>query len=63
MWNFGRNSAAIYAGSAQSLSGLASEPFTKAVICIVPALVSSLRVVAGLTLLLTFPANSKLVCY
>ena len=51
--------AVMYAGNAQSLKGLARdllarrtlyqvEPFTKAVICVVPALVSSLRVVAGL---------------
>ena len=37
------------------------EPFTKAVICVVPALVFSLHVVAGLQRLLSFPANSKLV--
>ena len=36
------------------------EPFTKAVIR-VPAVVSSLRVVAGLQRLLSFPANSELV--
>ena len=39
--------AVMYAGTAQSLNGLArdllaSEPFTKAVICVVPELVSSL---------------------
>ena len=39
------------------------EPFTKAVICVVPDLVSSLCVVAGLQRLLSFPANSKLVCF
>ena len=38
-----------------------TEPFTKAVIRVVPAVVSSLRVVAGLQLLLSFPANSELV--
>ena len=43
----------MYTGTAQSLNGLArdllaSEPFTKAVICVVPELVSSLRLVAGL---------------
>ena len=46
--------AVMYAGIAQSLNGLArdllaSEPFTKAVICIVVLeLVYSLRLVAGL---------------
>ena len=45
--------AVMYAGTAQSLNGLAhdllaSEPFTKAVICVVPELVYSLRLVAGL---------------
>ena len=62
----------MYVGTAQSLNGLArdllaSEPFTKAVICVVPELVSSLRLVAGLqtaflSRLLSFPENSKLVC-
>ena len=61
--------AVMYAGTAQSLNGLARdllarEPFTEAIICVVPALVSSLRLVAGLQTcrLLSFPANSKLVC-
>ena len=60
--------AVIYAGTAQSLNGLARDllacgsVYTKAVIRVVPALVSSLRVVAGLRRLLSFPANSKLVC-
>ena len=54
----------MYAGTDQSLNGLArdllaSEPFTKAVIYVVPALVSSLRLVAGLQ---TSFLNSKLVC-
>ena len=45
--------AVMYAGTAQSFNGLArdllaSEPFTKAVICVVPELVYSLRLVAGL---------------
>ena len=45
--------AVMYVGTAQSLNGLArdllaSEPFTKAVICVVPELVYSLRLVAGL---------------
>ena len=57
----------IYSGNAQSLNGLARdllarEPFTKAVICVVPELVSSLHIVismvAGLTAFLS--ANSKL---
>ena len=39
----------------------ATEPFTKGVICVVPAVVSFLRVVAGLQRLLSFPANSELV--
>ena len=39
------------------------EPFTKAVIRVVPTVVSSLCVVAGLQRLLCFPANSELVCY
>ena len=44
--------AVMYAGTSQSLNGLArdllaSEPFTKAVVCVVPELVSSLRLVAG----------------
>ena len=57
--------AVIYAGNAQSLNGLARDLLarTKTVICVVPALVSSLRIVAGLPRLLTFPTNSKLVCY
>ena len=43
----------MYADTAQSLNGLAcdllaSEPFTKAVICVVPELVTSLCLVAGL---------------
>ena len=38
----------------------ATEPFTKAVIRVVPAVVSSLRVVAGLQRLLSFPENSEL---
>ena len=37
----------------------AAEPFTKAVIRVVPAVVSSLRVV--LQRLLSFPANSELI--
>ena len=37
------------------------KPFTKAVIHIVPAVVSSLRVVAVLQRLFSFPANSELV--
>ena len=37
------------------------EPFTKAVIRVVPVLVSSLRVVAGLQRLLSFPANKLLI--
>ena len=45
--------AVMYAGTAQSLNGLArdllaSESFTKAVICVVPELVYSLCLVAGL---------------
>ena len=45
--------AAMYAGTAQTLNGLArdllaSEPFTKTVFCVVRALVSSLHLVAGL---------------
>ena len=52
--------AVIYAGTAQSLNGLARdllawEPFTKPVIRIVPALVSSLRIVAGLKATYCFP--------
>ena len=39
----------------------ATEPFTKAVIHVVPAVVSFLSVVAGLQRLLSFPANSELV--
>ena len=35
-----------------------TEPFTKAVIRVVPVVVSSLRVVAGLQRLISFPANS-----
>ena len=54
----------MYAGTAQSLNSLAhdllaSESFTKAVICVVPALVSSLRLVAGLQSAFLY---SKLVC-
>ena len=41
----------------------ATELFTKAVIRVVPAVVSSLRVVAGLQRLLSFPANSGLVSH
>ena len=40
---------------------LVRQPFTKAVIRVVPAVVSSLRIVAGLQLLLSFLANSELV--
>ena len=36
----------------------AAEPFTKAVIRVVPVVVSSLRVVAGLQRLISFQANS-----
>ena len=36
-----------------------TEPFTKAVIRVVPAMVSSLRVVAGLQQLLSFPENNE----
>ena len=60
--------AVIYSGNAQSLNGLtrdllACEPFTKAVICIVPALVSSLRIVISMVAGLQtafLSANSKL---
>ena len=38
-----------------------TEPFTKAVIHVVPAVDSSLRVVAGLQRLLSFPANSEFI--
>ena len=43
--------AVIYSGNAQSLNGFACDllaPFTKAVIFLVPALVSSLRVVISM---------------
>ena len=64
-------SAVIDAGTAQSLNGLARdllacETFTKAAIHAVPALVFCFfpsHTVAGLQRLLSFPANSKLVCY
>ena len=39
----------------------ATEPFTKDVIRVVPAVVSFLLVSAGLQRLLSFPANSELV--
>ena len=52
----------IYWGNTQSLS-LVREPFTKAVICIVPALVHSLRIVISMVAGLQtafLSANSKL---
>ena len=61
--------AVIYAGTDQSFNGLARDILACGILyqsyhsrCS-PALVSSLRVVAGLQRLLSFPANSKLVCY
>ena len=57
----------IYSGNTQSLNGLARdllarEPFTTAVICVVPALVSSLRIVISMVAGLQtafLSANSK----